>query len=95
MKYSDLMTQIQLKGKLTDSYWDLEDLYIHKEEYIEIPEYAYDVHTRKGKRMGKTKKEFFNEDLLDKVEEEFLSLVELGLNPNSAFDAVTEFGEIN
>ena len=40
-------------------------------------------------------KEFFNEDILDKVEEEFLSLVELGLNPNSAFDAVTEFGEIN
>ena len=35
---------------------------IHKEEYIEIPEYAYDVHTRKGKRMGKTKKEFFNEE---------------------------------
>jgi hypothetical protein len=40
-------------------------------------------------------KEFFNEDILDKVQEEFLSLVELGLSPSSAFDAVTEFGEIN
>jgi hypothetical protein len=35
MKYCDLMTQIQLKGKLPDSYWELEDLYIHKEEYIQ------------------------------------------------------------
>ena len=40
-------------------------------------------------------KEFFNEDILDKVQEEFLSLVELGLSPSSAFDTVTEFGEIN
>jgi len=28
-------------------------------EVIEIPEYAYDVHTKKGKRAGKTKKDFF------------------------------------
>ena len=40
-------------------------------------------------------KEFFNEDILDKVQEEFLSLVELGLSPSSAFGTVTEFGEIN
>jgi replication-associated recombination protein RarA len=30
---------------------------------IEIPDYAFDCHTRKGKRMGKTKEEFFKEEL--------------------------------
>jgi replication-associated recombination protein RarA len=35
---------------------------IHKEEYIPIPDYAYDIHTKKGKLMGKTKKEFFIEE---------------------------------
>lgn len=31
-------------------------------EPMEIPDYAYDVHTRKGKMMGKTKRDFFIEE---------------------------------
>lgn len=30
---------------------------------IPIPPYTYDVHTRKGKKMGRTKAEFFKEEL--------------------------------
>lgn len=40
-----------------------------REEHIDIPEYAYDVHTLKGKRMGKTKRDFMIEE-------------EQGLSPN-------------
>lgn len=29
---------------------------------LEIPDYVYDVHTLKGKRMGKTKQDFFKEE---------------------------------
>jgi len=29
---------------------------------ITVPEYVYDVHTLKGKRMGKTKEDFFKEE---------------------------------
>ena len=31
-------------------------------EPIEVPEYTYDVHTRKGKKMGKTREQFFHEE---------------------------------
>lgn len=31
-------------------------------EPLEIPEYAYDVHTRKGRKSGKTKDDFFKEE---------------------------------
>lgn len=30
---------------------------------IDIPEYTYDVHTRKGKKMGRTKEQFFRDEL--------------------------------
>lgn len=33
-----------------------------RDERIEIPEYAYDVHTIEGKRRGKTKADFFVEE---------------------------------
>lgn len=33
-----------------------------RNERPEIPEYVYDVHTLKGKRMGKTKQDFFKEE---------------------------------
>jgi len=33
-----------------------------REENLSIPEYAYDVHTKKGRYMGKTKKDFFLEE---------------------------------
>ena len=29
---------------------------------LQIPEYTYDVHTRKGKMMGRTKEQFFKEE---------------------------------
>ncbi len=29
---------------------------------IDVPPYTYDVHTRKGKKMGKTKEQFFQEE---------------------------------
>lgn len=31
---------------------------------IEVPEYAYDVHTRRGRFLGKTKKDFFREEFM-------------------------------
>lgn len=33
-----------------------------REEDLPIPEYARDIHTRKGRYMGKTKKDFFLEE---------------------------------
>ena len=33
-----------------------------RNEPMEIPEYVYDVHTRRGKRNGKTKRDFFIEE---------------------------------
>lgn len=33
-----------------------------EDDYLPIPDYAFDVHTKKGKKMGKTKKEFFLEE---------------------------------
>lgn len=30
--------------------------------YVELPNYIYDVHTMQGKKMGKTKEEFFKEE---------------------------------
>ncbi len=48
---------------------------VRKEQY-EIPDYAFDVHTRKGKRIGKTKKMFFleeQESLLPMGEDIFLA----------------------
>lgn len=32
-------------------------------QYLPIPGYAFDVHTQKGRKMGKTKKDFFIEEL--------------------------------
>lgn len=35
-----------------------------RKENVKVPEYVYDVHTIKGKRMGKTKQDFFREEEL-------------------------------
>jgi len=48
-------------------------------EYIPIPDYAYDCHTRVGKNMGKTKRDFF------KAEQAALKPHEPGL-----FDGIVE-----
>jgi len=46
--------------KLIDADTELEK--IRKDEIIPIPKYAYDCHTIAGKKMGKTKKDFFKEE---------------------------------
>ena len=33
-------------------------------EVIEVPEYAFDVHTRRGRYLGKTKEDFFREEFI-------------------------------
>ena len=33
-----------------------------RSERMQIPEYVYDCHTRKGKAMGRTKQQFFEEE---------------------------------
>ena len=33
-----------------------------RKDKVEVPEYVYEVHTLKGKRMGKTKVDFFEEE---------------------------------
>jgi hypothetical protein len=38
----------------------IEDVRLHP---LPVPEYTFDIHTRKGKRMGRTKEEFFREEL--------------------------------
>lgn len=39
-------------------------------------------------------KEFFDIKKIEQVEDEFLSLIDFGLNPNDAFNAVTNLGEL-
>lgn len=58
-----------LSNYIYDKKYDISDDEIEKmfeeirnEGKIDIPEYVYDVHTRKGKMMGKTKKDFFREE---------------------------------
>ena len=50
------------KYDLTDE--QIEQLFeeVREEGMVDIPEYVYDVHTRKGKKMGKTKSQFFKEE---------------------------------
>lgn len=33
-----------------------------RREPIDVPEYTFDIHTRKGRKMGKTKEQFFREE---------------------------------
>lgn len=42
-------------------------------EYVPIPDYAFDCHTRRGRRMGQTKADFF------RAEQAALSPLQLGL----------------
>ncbi len=42
-------------------------------EYVAVPDYAFDCHTRRGKSMGKTKADFF------KAEQAALVPLEQGL----------------
>lgn len=40
-------------------------------------------------------KEFYDQDVMDRMEDEFLSLVDFGVEPKYAFEAVTFNGELN
>lgn len=57
-----------LSNYVYDKKYDLTDEQIEslfeeiREESIKIPDYVYDVHTRKGKMNGKTKEDFFKEE---------------------------------
>ena len=33
-----------------------------RREPMDVPEYTFDIHTRKGKKMGKTREQFFREE---------------------------------
>lgn len=60
---ADLLTNYiyDLKATLDDK--QIEDYLTEvRKEPIQVPEYVYDVHTRKGKQMGKTKQDFFIEE---------------------------------
>ena len=46
------------RGDVDVEYW-IEDVRAYP---IDIPRYTYDVHTRKGKKSGRTKEEFFREE---------------------------------
>ena len=49
------------KALLTDE--EIENLMDEaREEYMEVPNYVYDCHTIRGKKMGKTKRQFFVEE---------------------------------
>ena len=47
------ISDAEIKQNLEDS---------NTEEYLPIPDYAFDIHTKKGRQMGKTKKLFFMEE---------------------------------
>lgn len=57
-----------LSNYVYDKKYDLTDEQIEalfdevRSESMDIPDYVYDCHTLKGKRMGKTKKDFFKEE---------------------------------
>lgn len=71
-----------LKQGLNDT--DIERLFDEvRSERIDVPEYVYDCHTRKGKMMGKTKSQFFQE------EQDALTNVQ-----TSIFDGDYDFGKV-
>ena len=57
-----------LSNYVYDKKYDITDEQIEamfdevRTEHMEVPNYVYDVHTRKGKRAGKTKRDFFREE---------------------------------
>ena len=61
---ADLISNYVYDKKYDISDDEIEKLFdeIRSEERVEIPEYVYDVHTRKGKMNGKTKADFFREE---------------------------------
>ena len=40
-------------------------------------------------------KEFFNEDRIESIEQEFFNLIDFGMSPEMAFESITFNGELN
>lgn len=60
---ADLLSNFIYDKKALISDEEIEKLFEEvRQEPMEIPEYVYDVHTRRGKLMGKTKSDFFHEE---------------------------------
>lgn len=71
---ADLLSNFVYDKKYDISDEEIERLFDEiRQEDVQMPEYVYDVHTRKGKRSGKTKQDFFRE------EEEALAYKQLSL----------------
>ena len=60
---SDILSNYVYDKKYDISDEQIEELFNEvRAEDMKIPEYVYDVHTRKGKIAGKTKEDFFREE---------------------------------
>lgn len=61
---ADLLSNFIYDKKYDVSDEQIEQMFdeIRSEGKMDIPEYVYDVHTRKGKMKGKTKKDFFRDE---------------------------------
>lgn len=56
---ADHLQNFVYDGKLVDVEKWIDDV---RKEPIEIPPYTFDVHTRKGKKYGRTKEDFFRDE---------------------------------
>lgn len=60
---ADILSNYVYDRKIGVSDEAIEELFDEiSKEHPEIPEYVYDVHTYEGKRKGKTKRDFFEEE---------------------------------
>lgn len=60
---ADLLSNFIYDKKALISDEQIEQLFRDvRREHMDVPEYVYDVHTRRGKMMGKTKQQFFVEE---------------------------------
>ena len=60
---SDLLSNYIYDKKALISDEQIENLMDEvREEYMEVPDYVFDCHTIRGKKMGKTKQQFFIEE---------------------------------
>lgn len=56
---ADHLTNLVYDANSIEPFRLLKSIEESKNEKVEIPDYAYDVHTVKGKKKGKTKEQFF------------------------------------
>ena len=60
---ADLLSNYIYDKKALISDEDIENLFTEiRKEHIEVPDYVFDCHTIRGKKMGKTKQQFFIEE---------------------------------